>query len=100
MSTQINDQQFKRFFIQAVGADKISHEKAKELHIDDNKFNEANENDNNYIEIDEVMGDKDLYEMFATMYVEEMEKNKNDVDKEKEKDKETQVKNKSGASNA
>ena len=87
MSTQINEQLFKNFFIKTVGSDKISHNKAKELHIENDKFEGANDNDNNYLEIDEVMDNKDLYEMFATMYVEEMEKDKDKADEENEKNK-------------
>lgn len=96
MSTQINDQVFKRFFIHTVGSDKISHDVAKKLNIDNDTFDEANDNDNNYIEIDEVFDNKDLYEMFASMCLEE-QKNEAQTDQDKEKEEKNKVKNKNGA---
>ena len=96
MSTQINDQVFKRFFINTVGSDKISHDVAKKLNIDNDTFDEANDNDNNYIELDEVLENKDLYEMFASMCLEE-QKNEAAADQDKEKEEKNKVKNKNGA---
>lgn len=97
MSANISDTAFKNFFIKEVGADKISHDKAKSLGISEDKFEEANENDNNYIEINEVIEDKDLYAQFASMYIEEQEAKAEEKDKEKEKEEQNKVKDKNGA---
>ena len=97
MSTHISDTALKNFFIKQVGGDKISHDKAKSLGIDEDKFTEVNENDNNYIEIDEAFDNKDLYAQFATMYIEEQEAKAESKDKEKEKEEQKKVQNKNGA---
>lgn len=98
MSAHINETAFRNFFIKEVGGDKISHDKAKALHIDDDKFEEANDNDNNYLEINEVLEDKDLYAQFASMYIEAEEaKSDSEKDAEKEKEEKNKVKDKNGA---
>ena len=97
MSAQINASVLKNFIVKTVGADKISHDKAEKFDINDNKFDEANENDNNYLELDEILDNHDLYEQFATMYVEEQDRLADEKDAEKEKEENEKVKEKNGA---
>ena len=97
MSTQINANILKNFIVKTIGADKLAHDKAQSFDIDNNKFDEVNENDNNYLEIDEILDDHDLYEQFATLYVEEQDKKANELDAEKEKEEKNKVKDKNGA---
>ena len=100
MSNNISDTALKHFFIKEIGGDKISHDKAKSLGIKESQFDEANENDNNYLEIDEVLEDKDLYAQFATMYVQEQEAKAEEKDKDKEKEEQNKVQDKNGAGKA
>ena len=100
MSAQINANVLKNFIVKTIGADKLSHDKAKGFHIDNSEFAEANENDNNYLEIDEILDNKDLYEQFATLFVEEKEKKVEEKDAEKEKDEKNKIKDKNGAASA
>ena len=97
MSAHINANVLKRFIVKTIGADKLARDEARKFDIDDKKFEKANTIDeNNYLELDEIIENDDLYEQFATLYVEELEKN-NDIDKEKEKEEALKVKDKNGA---
>lgn len=96
MSTQISENVLARFIKQTIGADKLARNNAQNFKIDNEKFDEANTNDNNYLEIDEILDDKDLYEQFATMFVEEKEKAEA-KDEEKEKEEKNKVQDKNGA---
>ena len=97
MSAQINANVLKNFIVKTIGADKLSHDKAKNYKVDDDKFDEVNENDNNYLEINEILDDDDLYAQFATMFVEEQEKKADEKDADKEKEEKNKVKDKNGA---
>lgn len=97
MSAQINTNVLKNFIVKTIGADKLAKDKAQGVGINNDEFSEANENDNNYLEIDEILDDDDLYSKFATMFVEEQEKKADEKDAEKEKEEKNKVKNKSGA---
>lgn len=95
MSTNINANVLKNFIIKTIGADKLTQNEAKKYDIDANKFNEANTIDeNNYLELDEIMQDSDLYAQFATMYVEEQDKKSEIADKEKQKEEAAKVQDK------
>ena len=96
MSTNINANVLKNFIVKTIGSDKLSESKARDFDVDNKKFDVANENDNNYLEIAEILDDKDLYEQFATMFVEEQEKDES-ADADKEKEEKNKVKDKSGA---
>ena len=100
MSAQINANVLKNFIVKTIGADKLAHDRAQGFNINNDKFENANENDNNYLEIDEILDNKDLYEQFATMYVEEQEKKADEKDAEKEKEEQNKVKDKNGAASA
>ena len=86
MSTNINANVLKNFIIKTVGADKLTRNEAQKYDIDANKYQEANIDENNYLELDEIMQDSDLYAQFATMYVEEQDKKSEAADDEKQKD--------------
>ena len=94
MSTNINANVLKNFIVKAIGGDKLTAQQAQKNNIDANKFEEANIDENNYLELDEIIQDADLYEQFATLFVEEQEKDSAEVDKEKQKEEETKVKDK------
>lgn len=100
MSAQINANVLKNFIVKTIGADKITHDQARKYDVDNDKFEEANDNDNNYLELDEILDDKDLYAQFATMYVEDQDKKADTADAEKEKEEKLKVKDKSGAASA
>jgi len=100
MAPQINSNILKNFIVKTIGADKLAHDRAQSFHINNDKFADANENDNNYLEIDEILDNKDLYEQFATMFVEEQEKKADEKDAEKDKEEKNKVKDKNGAASA
>ena len=96
MSAHISANVLKNFIAKTIGGDKIAIDRANHFDIKRDKAEEINENDNNYIEIEEILEDKDLYAQFATMFVEEQEA-KNEKDEEKEKEEQFKVKDKNGA---
>lgn len=93
MSTNINANVLKNFIVKTIGANKLTKNEAQRYDIDANKYTEANKDENAYLELDEILDDKDLYEQFATMYVEEQDK-ENEVNSEKEKEEATKVQDK------
>ena len=99
MSAQINANILKNFIVRTIGADKLAHDRAQSFGINNDKYEKANENDNNYLEIDEILDNKDLYEQFATMFVEEQKK-ADEKDADKEKEEKNKVKDKNGAASA
>ena len=94
MSTNINANVLKNFIVKTIGADKLTQNQAKKYDIDGNKYVEANKDENAYLELEEILQDADLYEQFATMYVEEQDKDKAAADKEKEKEEAAKVQDK------
>ena len=95
MSTNINANVLKNFIIKTVGADKLTKNEAQRYDIDTNKFNEANTIDvNNYLELDEILQDSDLYAQFATMYIDEQDKKSESADEEKQKEEAAKVQDK------
>lgn len=93
MSTNINANVLENFIVKTIGANILTKNEAQRYDIDANKYTEANKDENAYLELDEILDDKDLYEQFATMYVEEQDK-ENEVNLEKEKEKATKVQDK------
>ena len=94
MSTNINANVLKNFIIKTVGADKLTRNEAQKYDIDANKYQESNSDENNYLELDEIMQDSDLYAQFATMYVEEQDKKSEAADDEKQKEEAAKVQDK------
>ena len=97
MTAHINTNLLANFVKRTIGADKLAENKAQNFKIDDDKFEEVNSNDNNYLELNEILEDKDLYAQFATMFEEEQDKKSEEIDAEKEKEENNKVKDKSGA---
>ena len=94
MSTNINANVLENFIVKTIGANKLTKNEAQRYDIDANKYTEANKDENAYLELDEILDDKDLYEQFATMYVEEKDKEAATKSEEQKKEEETQVKDK------
>ena len=93
MSTNINANVLKNFIVKTIGAEKLTQAQAQRYDIDANKYTEANTDEYAYLYLDEILDDKDLYEQFATMYVEEKDK-ENEVNAEKEKEDAAKVQDK------
>ena len=72
MSTSINANILKNFIIKTVGSELTSKE-AQKLGIENEFQDAANELDVNMIDIDDVLDNNDLYEQFATLYVNDKE---------------------------
>ena len=94
MSTNINANVLKNFIVKTIGADKLTQTQALKYDINADKYNEANIDENAYLELDEIMQDSDLYEQFATMYVEEKDKESELADEEKQKEEALKVQDK------
>ena len=94
MSTNINANVLKNFIVKTLGADKITHNQAQKFDISQDKYVEANKDENTYLELDEILDDTDLYNQFATMYVEEQDKDKAARNEEKEKEEAAKVQDK------
>lgn len=94
MSTNINANVLRNFIVKTIGGDKLFNNEANALKIDNNKFDEANIDENDYLDIDEILDNKDLYAQFATMFVEEKEKDSAAVDQEKQKEEALKVQDK------
>ena len=92
MSTEVSANVLKTFLANNLGIRKLDQNQAQKYDIDADKYAEVDQ-DENGIEIDEILQDSDLYEQFATMYLEEKDK-ANDADAEKEKEEEAKVKDK------
>lgn len=97
MSTNINANVLKNFIIKTVGADHLTQKAAQKVGISQDKFDEANADENQYLELDEILQDNDLYEQFATMYVEDKENKDTAKDEEAKKKEQTEIKGKNGA---
>ena len=93
MSTEVSANVLKTFLANNLGIRKLDQNQAQKYDIDADKYAEVDQ-DENGIEIDEILQDSDLYEQFATMYLEEKDK-ANSADAEKEKEEEAKVKDKS-----
>ncbi len=92
MSTEVSANVLKTFLANNLGIRKLDQNQAQKYDIDADKYAEVDQ-DENGIEIDEILQDSDLYEQFATMYLEEKDK-ANGADAEKEKEEEAKVKDK------
>ena len=94
MSTNISENALRNFLVKTFRADKLTQQQAQKYGIDETKFAEANqEKDDNFLDIDEILDDKDLYAQFATMCAEENDKAV-ETDSEKEKEKADKVQDK------
>ena len=94
--TNINANILKNFIVKNLGVYHLTRQDAIKNGIDTKMFAEANTDENNYLEINEILDNEDLYEQFATMFVQEQE-NKTVKDKDKEKEEQSKVTDKSNA---
>ncbi len=97
MSANINANVLKNFIIKNIGSNHLTEKTAQKAGISKEQFEEANVDENKYLELDEILQDSDLYEQFATMYVEEQDNKKAAKDEEAEKKEQTEIKGKNGA---
>ena len=97
MSTNINANVLQNFIIKTVGVDKLTANTAEKFGIDAEKFEEANIDENDFLDLDEIIKDTDLCEQFATLYVQDQDKKDAAKDKEQEKEEQITVKDKNGA---
>lgn len=97
MSAQINTNVLKNFIVKTIGADKLTKDQAHKFNVDNKEFSEINENDNNYLEINEILDDSDLYEKFAVLFTEAQDKKTEFANEDKEKEEKLKVKDKNGA---
>ena len=96
MSTSINANILKNFIIKTVGSELTSKE-AQKLGIENEFQDAADELDVNIIDIDDVLDNNDLYEQFATLYVNDKEEKAKAKDEEQEKEEQLTIKDKNGA---
>lgn len=94
MSANINASVLRNFIVKTIGGDKLFKNEANALKIDDDKYTEANVDENDYLDIDEILDNKDLYAQFATMFDDEKEKDSAAVDQEKQKEEALKVQDK------
>jgi len=100
MSTHINKNLLEQFIHKTLGTNnKLDNSKARELGIDIDKVKAADIDESQDVTVDEIIEDAELYEEFATLYVQEQEKEQAAKDKEQE-DKEADERRLSGKSNS
>ena len=97
MSTAINTDILKNFIISTVGTDRLTLDFALKNDIEADDFAEANKDENFYLDIDEIIDNKNLYNQFATMFIEDKNKRSEETDAEKEKEEQMKIKDKNGA---
>ena len=98
MSATVNANVLKNFIIKTLGGDKLERYKAQGLDISQNEFDKADIDENSFLDLDEILEDKDLYARFASLYVEEQEKESAEAKSEdREKEEQTRIKDKNEA---
>ncbi len=97
MTTNINASVLKNFITSTIGGNRLDAKQAEKFDIDADKYAEVNADENDYIDLNEILDDKDVYQMFAVMYEEEQEVKNQGKEKEKEKEEQIAVKDKNGA---
>ncbi len=100
MSTDISKNDLANFFVSKFHTNKVSIEDAKKLGINVEKFEFADENDDNKFDIDEIADVKDLYAAFVSVVEKEKSAAEETKDADKEKEEKTKVKDKNGAAGA
>lgn len=93
--TSINQNQLYHFVTTTLNIDKtLDENEAKRLGLESDYAELAEELDVNEIDIKDILLDKDFYELFATLYVEEKERKQEAKDKETEKEEQVKVQDK------
>ena len=96
MANEINPNLLKNFIIKNVGT-KMTANEAQKLGLENEFHNIKEDLDVNMLDIDDILDNENLYEQFATMYVEEKEQKTAVKDKEQEKEEQTAIKDKNDA---
>ena len=96
MNTNINTSLLKTFILEKVG-DTLNADEAQKLKITDEYENIAEELDQTEIHFEDIVQDEDIYEQFATLYIEEKEQKAAAKDKEAEKEEQNKVQDKNQA---
>ena len=78
MSNNINTGLLKQFILKQVG-NKLTSSEAQKLGIEKEYKNAAEEIDVNNLDLDDIVGDSDLYEQFAVLYTEDKEKKTEEI---------------------
>ncbi len=95
MAANINTNVLMNFIVKTVGSKHMNENQAQKLGIDIRDYDEANVDANDYLDIDEILDNSELYEQFATMFVDEKDKRET-RDEEKDKEERAKVKDKNG----
>jgi len=74
MSANINLNVLKNFIIEKVGGNKLEKKDANKFDISNNTFTKGDVDVNNYLDLDEILNDDDLYGQFTALYKEETDK--------------------------
>ena len=94
--TTVNTQQLYQFIQNKVG-NTLTQKEALKLGLEDEYTEKSLDLEVDEINIDDIIGDKDLYAQFATLYVEDKEKAQSTKDEEKEKEEQNKVQEKNEA---
>lgn len=84
MANNINANVLAQFITKVAGADKLTQKTAQALGITQDEYKDANLDENNYLDIDEIINDDNLYEKFAVMYEENKAEDTKEFDNDKE----------------
>lgn len=95
MSTNISENVLKNFIVKTVGTS-MTVDEAKKLGVEKEFQAVTEEKDEVLLDFNEIIQDADLYEQFATLYVNEKEQKAQAKDKEQEKEEQIAVKGKKG----
>ena len=86
MAPHINSYELKNFILDQIGKQDFTANRAREFDIEQDTFDEADENDDTILDIDEIMDSDDIVVQFTTLYNIEQEKKSEAKDKEKQKE--------------
>ena len=96
MSTHITTSDMENFFIKKYHTNKITLDNAKNLGIDVERYNGADENDDQAYDLDEIGNNDDLLAAFTSIVEKELEADKKSKEEEKEEQNKVQEKNGAG----
>ena len=96
MSTNINLQELKTFMVQDLKIERLTQRQAQKEGIKADDFKEANVDENEYLELDEMLKDPDLYKHYAALYIETKESEEAEDTAEEEENKPVQAKGGAG----
>ena len=97
MSTNIDANTLKNFLVHTLKVERLTRDDAIKYDVKIDKFNAVDVDENSYLDLDEIVEDKDLYNKFAALYVQEQDKKAEAKDKEKQKEEQSKVGSKSEA---